>query len=94
MKRSALVLAILILSLSSSILSQASREAVEATIKGINHYEAGDLTLALESLTKAIELSSKPQRSKGIGGNSLRPSEEETLRDRITFHDPVTAMAY
>lgn len=94
MKRSALVLAILILSLSSSILSQASREAAEITLKGIKYYEAGELDLALESFTRAIELSSKPKKLNVIRGNSLLPSEEEALRDRITFHDPLAAVAY
>ena len=90
MKRPVLIVAILVLS--TNIFSQVSREAAELTDKGVKHYEAGDLNRALEILTKAIELSSRPKAVK------VRPNEftsgDADLRDRITFHDPVTATAY
>ncbi len=93
MKRTAIILAIFVLS--TNILSQVSREAAELTAKGVKHYEAGDLNLALDTLTKAIDVSSRPKTRKQARPNSLiESSDAEELRNRITFHDPVTAMAF
>ena len=93
MRRSAIVFAVFIFT--SAAFSQVSLEAKELTLKGIKHYEVGNLEAALEALTKAIDVSSKPKRSKAVTGNALfEQTEEERLRDRISFHDPITATAY
>ena len=92
MKRAALIFAIFILS--TSAFTQVSVEAAELTEKGIKYYEAGNLGLALDTLTKAIELSSKPKYRKPTRSNLTEGGEDAELRDRITFHDPVTAVAF
>ena len=91
MRSSAFLFTILLFSLSS--IAQVSREAAELTETGIKHYEKGDFDLALEKLTKAIEVSSKPRASKKLKTNALAQTEFE-VRDRITFHDPVTGIAF
>ncbi len=93
MQRISLIVAILFLS--TNIFTQASIEAAELTAKGIKHYESGDLDRALETFTKAIELSSKPKPHRSVRSNSLaQAADDAELRDRITFHDPVTAVAF
>ena len=89
---SAFLLTFLFLTINS--IAQVSYEAAELTEAGIKHYENGNFDLALEKLTKAIELSSKPKSSKKIKTNALAENGDTELRDRITFHDPVTGIAF
>jgi tetratricopeptide (TPR) repeat protein len=93
MQRPALLISLFILTLNLN--AQFSQQAIDLTERGIKHYESGSFELALEKLTKAIEITSKPQVSSKVRRNSLfqAPVESE-LRDRITIHDPITAAAY
>jgi tetratricopeptide (TPR) repeat protein len=92
MRSFAFLLSILILSFGSS--AQVSREAAELTETGIRHYESGNFAIALEKLTKAIDVSSKPKAASKVKQSALTATPETDLLDRITFHDPITGIAF